>query len=403
MKVSSGNKGDAVRSDCFIELLDQGRAHNQVFLKSKVKALYGKSIETLCLEMLDFFELKGVSVNIEDSGALPFVIAARLEAAIKQFISTEKSFLFEKLMENDYPVPANRYRRSRLYVPGNNPKMMINAGIYGSDAVILDLEDAVLPEKKYEARLLVRNALCQINFYGAERMVRINQVPHGLNDLEYIVPFGVHTIVVPKCESPDDILFVEQRIRKITGQASSIHLIPIIESALGVENAFEIAIASENVVALAIGLEDYTADIGAQRTDEGRESFYSRSRIINAARAAGIQPLDSVVSNFEDLEALTVSAQNSKALGFEGIGCIHPGQIQTVNKSFSPSEKEIEKAKKIVFAFFQAEKEGKGVVAVDSKMVDAPVVKRAQKTIENAIVFGLLNQNWMESYGNELD
>lgn len=403
MKVSSGNEGDAVRSDCFIELLDQGRAHNQVFLKSKVKALYGKSIETLCLEMLDFFELKGVSVNIEDSGALPFIIAARLEAAIKQFIAADKSFLFEKLMENNYPVPASRYRRSRLYVPGNNPKMMINAGIYGSDAVILDLEDAVLPEKKYEARLLVRNALCQINFYGAERMVRINQVPDGLNDLEYIVPFGVHTIVVPKCESPDDILFVEQRIRKITGQASSIHLIPIIESALGVENAFEIAIASENVVALAIGLEDYTADIGAQRTDEGRESFYARSRIVNVARAAGIQPLDSVVSNFEDLEALAVSAQNSKALGFEGIGCIHPGQIQTVNKSFSPTEKEIEKAKKIVFAFFQAEKEGKGVVAVDSKMVDAPVVKRAQKTIENAIVFGLLNQNWMESYGNELD
>lgn len=402
MKVSSGNKGDAVRSDCYIELSDEGGASNQIFLKSKVKSLYGKSIETLCLDMLDFFELKGVSVNIEDSGALPFVIAARLEADIKQFIAADKSFLIEKLPENNYFIAPNRFRRSRLYVPGNNPKMMINAGIYGSDAVILDLEDAVLPEKKQEARLLVRNALCQINFYGAERMVRINQVPEGLNDLEYIVPFGVHTIVVPKCESPDDILFVEQRIRKIAGQAGSVHLVPIIESALGVENAFEIARTSENVVALAIGLEDYTADIGVQRTSEGRESFYARSRIINAARAAGIQPLDSVVSNFEDLEALAVSAQNSKALGFEGIGCIHPGQIQTVNKSFSPSEKEIEKAKKIVFAFSQAEKEGKGVVAVDSKMVDAPVVKRAQKTIENAIVFGLLNKNWMENYGNEL-
>ncbi len=402
MKVSSGNKRDAVRSDCFTELWDEGYASNQVFLKSKVKALYGKSIETLCLEMLEFFGLQGVSVNIEDSGALPFVIAARLEAAIKQFNSIEKSFLFEKLPENDYPIAPNRFRRSRLYVPGNNPKMMINAGIYGSDAVILDLEDAVHPAKKAEAAILVRNALCQVNFYGAERMVRINQVPEGLNDLEYIVPFGVHTIVIPKCESPDDILFVEQRIRKITGHAGAVHLIPIIESALGVENAFEIAISSENVVALAIGLEDYTADIGAQRTDGGRESFFARSRILNAARAAGIQPLDSVVSNFEDLEALADVAKSSKALGFEGIGCIHPGQIQTVNKSFSPSEKEIEKSKKIVFCFHQAEKEGKGVVAVDSKMVDAPVVKRAQKTIENAIVFGLLNQNWMESYGNEL-
>jgi len=156
------------------------------------------------------------------------------------------------------------------------------------------------------------------------------------------------------------------------------------------------------VVALAIGLEDYTADIGAQRTNEGRESFFARSRIVNAARAAGIQPLDSVVSNFEDLEALADAAQSSKALGFEGIGCIHPGQIKTVNECFSPSEKEIEKAKKIVFSFQEAESKGLGVVAVDSKMVDAPVVKRAQKTIEDAIVFGLLNQNWMESYGNEL-
>jgi citrate lyase subunit beta/citryl-CoA lyase len=402
MKVSSGNKGDAVRSDCFAELWDEGNASNQIFLKSKVKSLYGKSIETLGHEILDFYDLKGFSVNIEDSGALPFVIAARLEAAIKQLVATEKSFLFEKLPENDYLIAPTRYRRSRLYVPGNNPKMMINAGIYGSDAVILDLEDAVHPAKKAEAAILVRNALCQVNFYGAERMVRINQVPEGLTDLEYIVPFWVHTIVIPKCESSDDILFVEQRIQKITGRANTIHLIPIIESALGVENAFEIAVSSENVVALAIGLEDYTADIGAQRTDEGRESFFARSRIVNAARAAGIQPLDSVFSNFEDLEALADAARNSKALGFEGIGCIHPGQIQTANKSFSPSEKEIEKAKKIVLAFSLAEKEGKGVVAVDSKMVDTPVVKRAQKTIDHAITFGLLNQNWMDSYGNEL-
>ena len=403
MKVSSGNRGDAVRSDCFIELWENGSASNQIFLKSKVKSLYGKSIEELCLEILDFFEMKGFSVNIDDSGALPFVIAARLEAAIRQLVSPDKCWLFDKIPENKYAVDTNRFRRSRLYIPGNNPKMMINAGIYGSDVVILDLEDAVLPEKKKEAAILVRNALCQVNFYGAERMVRINPVPEGLNDLEFIVPFGVHTILVPKCESADEILFVEQRIRKIAGHLKSIYLIPIIETALGVENAFEIAVSSENVVALAIGLEDYTADIGVQRTDEGRESVYARGRIVNAARAAGIQPLDSVVSNFEDLDALAASARNSKRMGFEGLGCIHPGQVKTVNESLSPSEKEIEKAKKIVFAFRKAEEEGKGVVAVDSKMVDAPVVKRAQKTIENAVVFGLLNKNWMENDGNELD
>ncbi len=403
MIVSSGNKGDAVRSDCYIEISKETGSSNQIFLKSKVKALYGKSIEELCLDILQFFEIDGVTVQVDDSGALPFVIAARMEAAIRQLISTDKKYLFEPLSENNYPIEVDRFRRTRLYVPGNNPKMMINAGIYGSDAVILDLEDAVHPAKKAEALLLVRNALSQVNFYGAERMVRINSVPDGLKDLNAVVPFGAHTILIPKCESADDILFVEQRIQKITGRTDAVHLIPIIESALGVENAFEIAISSENIVAMIIGLEDYTNDIGAQRTEAGNESFYARSRIINAARAAGIQPLDSVFSNFEDMEALSKTAQNSKALGFEGLGCIHPGQIKTVNESFSFSEKEIEKAKKIVFAFQKAEKEGLGVVAVDSKMVDAPVVKRAQKTIENAILFGTLNKNWMESYGNELD
>jgi len=403
MIVTSGNKGDSVRSDCYVEISEEAGLSNKIFLKSKVKALYGKSIEELCFNMLQFFEIEGVTVQLEDYGALPFVIAARMEAAIHQLISTHKKYLFEPLPENNYSVKADRYRRTRLYVPGNNPKMMINAGIYESDAIILDLEDSVHPSKKKEAAILVRNVLCRINFYGAEKMVRINQIPEGLNDLKYIVPFGVHTIVIPKCESPDDILFVEQHIKKITGQPGTIHLIPIIESALGVENAIEIAVASENIVAMAIGLEDYTTDIGAERTEAGNESFFARSRIVNAARAAGIQPLDSVFSNFEDMEALAKTAQNSKMLGFEGLGCIHPGQVKTVNESFSPSEKEIAKAKKIVFAFQKAEKDGLGVVAVDAKMVDAPVVKRAQKTIENAIEFGVLNRNWMENYGNELD
>ena len=241
------------------------------------------------MEILEFYDLSGIQVQIEDSGALPFVIAARMEAAIKQLIQTDKQFLRENSSVKNDTIEFDKVRRTRLYVPGNNPKMMINAGIYGSDAIILDLEDAVHPAKKTEAAILVRNALLEVDFYGAEKMVRINPIPDGLKDLKYIVPFGVHSIVIPKCESPDDILFVEQRIQKLTGQPNSIYLIPIIESALGVENAFEIAVSSENIVALAIGLEDYTADIGAQRTEIGNESFFARTRIINAARAAGVQ------------------------------------------------------------------------------------------------------------------
>ncbi len=275
--------------------------------------------------------------------------------------------------------------------------MVINAGIYGSDAVILDLEDSVAPDKKEEARILVRNALCSVDFKGAERMVRINQLPAGLTDLEYIVPFNVHTVLIPKCESPEQVTQVDKRIQLILGEENGVFLMPIIESALGVENAFEIAGSSENIVALAIGLEDYTADIGVQRTSEGNESFYARSRIVNAARAAGVQPIDSVFSDFENVEVVLEVARASKAMGFAGMGCIHPIQVEPVNRGFSPSEKEINKAQKIVLAFEKAQKDGKAVVAVGSKMVDPPVVKRALNTVREAIVFGLIEKEWRSS------
>jgi citrate lyase subunit beta/citryl-CoA lyase len=142
-------------------------------------------------------------------------------------------------------------------------------------------------------------------------------------------------------------------------------------------------------------LEDYTADLGTQRTPEGRETFFARCQIVNAARAAGIQPIDSVFSDVNDMEALKNVVLESKALGFDGMGCIHPRQIKVIHENYAPDEKEIEKAKKIVIAFYEAEKKGLGVVSVGSKMVDPPVVKRAQKTIAQAIEAGKLEENWL--------
>jgi citrate lyase subunit beta/citryl-CoA lyase len=337
-------------------------------------------------------------VEIEDSGALPFVLAARLEAAMKKISPTEKGFLLTLLPQNRYTTSKDRNRRSRLYLPGNNPKLMINSGIYGSDGIILDLEDSVAPEKKNEAQLLVRNALCQIDFYGAERMVRINQVPQGLEDLKYIVPYNVNTILIPKCEYASQVHDVVSEIEMITKTKEFfIHLMPIIESALGVEHAFEIAKASPHIVALAIGLEDYTADLGTQRTIEGTESLYARTRMVNAAAAAGIQAIDSVFSDFQDMDALAENVKQSKAFGFVGMGCIHPRQVRVINDGFSPGEKEIEKAKEIVIAFHKASEEGKGVVAVGSKMIDAPVVRRALLTIDNAIAAGKLEKDWRDN------
>jgi citrate lyase subunit beta / citryl-CoA lyase len=400
----AGNKGDKVRSDCFISLELTTSGGIKLSLKSKVKSLYGDSIVALCTDILNFFEVAHAGITIEDKGALPFVIAARLEAAIKQVISTEKEYLPAMLTENQYSTAKDQHRFSRLYLPGNTPSLMINAGIHKPNAVILDLEDAVAVDKKGEARFLVRNALRALDFMGVERMVRINQLPPGLNDLDYIIPHNINVVLVPKCESAHQLHEVNNRILAIQTRLNintSVWLMPIIESALGVMNAFEIAKAAKNVVAVAIGLEDYTADLGVNRTPEGTESLFARSMVVNACKAAGIQPIDSVFSDVGDMEALKLNVLQSKALGFEGMGCIHPRQINVIHENFAPNELEIDKAKKILYAFDLATQKGLGVVSLGTKMIDAPVVKRAQRTIDLAVSMGKLNKNWKEDYNSE--
>lgn len=392
MIASSGTRGDAVRSDCYVEISTSDENEYQIQLISKVESLYGTSIRKLIEEMLDFFQVPPLSVLIEDKGALPFVIAARMEAAIKKLFPSEKEFLLP-VAGQTFMTGRDITRRSRLYLPGNNPKLMLNAGIYGCDGIILDLEDSVAPDKKDDARFLVRNALRGVNFFGSERMVRINQLPAGLNDLTFVVPHSVNLVLIPKCEQAAQVKAVDQRIAEILGhENTAIWLMPIIESALGVVNAYQIASASKQVTALAIGLEDYTADIGAQRTNEGRESFFARSAVVNAARAAGIQPIDSVFSDIENMDALAENVRQSKSLGFVGMGCIHPRQVPVIHEHFNPTSEEIEKALKIKSAFDEAQKQGLGVVALGSKMIDAPVVKRALATIEMARKAGLIEE-----------
>jgi citrate lyase subunit beta/citryl-CoA lyase len=401
IKVSAGNKGDKVRSDCFVELEIPDSGGIKIELKSKVLALYGDDIRKLAIEMLTFYSIKNAELSIEDSGALPFVLAARIEAVIKKILSDEKEFLLPLNEENTYSVIRDKFRFSRLYLPGNTPAMMINSGIHKPHAIILDLEDSVSFDKKYEARFLVRNALRQVDFYGTERMVRINQLPLGIEDLQYVVPHNLHLILLPKCENASQIKSVEHEIYKIQSASDitkPVFIMPIIESALGVENAFEIAGASENIVAMAIGLEDYTADMGVKRTLNGNESFYARTRLVNACKAAGIQAIDSVFSDVGDMDALFENVLNSKSLGFEGMGCIHPRQIEVIHRGFSPDSNEIDKAKKIVNAYHLASESGLGVVSLGTKMIDAPVVKKAQKTIDLAVKLGIISNDWRKEY-----
>ncbi len=393
----TGNADEKTRSDCQVEFEITSSGGITIDLKSKVASMYGNSIKNLIAEILNYYEIQNASITMIDSGALPWVIMARLEAAIKSLIDSPKEFLPEMINENKYQTKKERFRFSRLYLPGNTPSMFINAGLHEPDGIILDLEDAVAPSKKDEARYLVRNALRACNFYGSERMVRINQGERGLNDLDFIVPHNVNVILIPKIESAEYIKKVEEKVEALIKKHQvddHIYFKPIIESALGIEMAFEIAVSSPRVVALAIGLEDFTADLGVKRTKAGTESLFARMRMVNACHAAKIQPIDSVFSDVGDMAGLLENVRMSKSLGFEGMGCIHPRQVSVIKKGFAPEADDIEKAKKIVFASKKAEEKGLGVVALGTKMIDPPVVKRHQKNIDLAIKLGLLDEGW---------
>lgn len=397
----AGNKGEKVRGDCWVSFCPDSSGSLDIYLKSTVEKLYGARIKSLVKDVFDFFDIGSGVVEIEDSGAFDFVIAARAEASIKQMASTEKNYLQELIPENHYQSTRTQMRLSRLYLPGNSPHMMINAGVHNPNAIILDLEDSVAVARKDEARILVRNSLRQVDFLGAERMVRINQLPMGIADLQQIVAHNLHLILIPKCESGEAIEEVNANIdaiRSREGIEKEIFLMPIIESSKGVTNAVEIAGAATNVVAMSIGLEDYTADIGVRRTLGGEESLYARSYLVNVCKSHKIQPIDSVFSDVGDMEALAKNVEKSKQLGFEGMGCIHPRQIPVIHKGYAPDDVEIAKAKKVVLAFDQALAQGLGVVSIGSKMIDPPVVERAERVLEQAITMDILNENWRSDH-----
>ena len=387
----AGRRGDKVRSDLhvIVETID---GPLKIDLHSKVAPYYGEAIEAQVREFLNARgHTQGLRVIIDDKGALPFVITARLEAALHRAGFTA---IADTRPEMRPSTDRNRPRRSRLYLPGNEPKFMANAALHGPDGVIFDLEDSVHAAEKDAARFLVRQALLTLDLGATERMVRINQLPLGLEDLDAIVPAQPDLILIPKVEGSAQVRQVDKRIRELNGfrlaDKREIWLMPILESALGIERAFEIAQASERVVALTIGLEDYTADLGVVKTREGEETLWARSRMLNAARATACQAIDSVYGNVGDDEGLRAWAKRARALGFEGMGCVHPRQIPIIHDAFAPRPEEIARAQKIVQAFDAAQRQGLAVVSLGAKMIDPPVVNRALKIVAQAEKLGLL-------------
>ena len=282
-----------------------------------------------------------------------------------------------------------------MFIPGNNPGMMQDAYIYGPDSIMLDLEDSVTMAEKDAARLLVYNALKTVDYGNIERVVRINPLstPYGKKDVEAVVKAGVDVIRMPKTETADEVRELEAEILKVEEEIGCVgrtQIMAAIESALGIVNAYQIASASSRMMGIALGAEDYTANLKTMRSNEGIELQLARETIVVAARAAGISCFDTVFSNLDDMEIFRKEVEFIKTLGFDGKSIINPRQIDVVNEVFTPTEKEIAKAQTIIAAIKEARQRGSGVISVNGKMVDRPVVIRAERIIALAVAAGVI-------------
>lgn len=291
-----------------------------------------------------------------------------------------------------------RLRRTMMFVPGNNPGMLKDAGIYGADSLMFDLEDAVAITEKDSARFLVYNAIKTNDYGNTEIVVRINGLdsPYGMEDIEAVVRAGADVIRLPKTETKEDILAVEAAVeeveRKIGREIGSTRLMAAIESAEGVVNAYSIASCSKRLIGIALGAEDYVTSLKTYRYPDGMELMGARSQIVIAARAAGIYALDTVYSDVENEEGFRKEVQLIKQLGFDGKSVINPKQIKPVHEIFAPTEKEIKKSMNIVRAARDAAKQGIGVISLNGKMIDKPIIARAERTLQMAAAVGLYKE-----------
>ena len=283
-----------------------------------------------------------------------------------------------------------RLRRSMLYVPGNNPGMIRDAPIYGSDAIMFDLEDSVSLKEKDAARLLVYEALNTFDYGQTEVLVRVNglNTPYGRDDFESIVRAKPDAIRLPKTETPEDVQEADELITRIEKQIGieqgTIKMMAAVESALGVINAYKIATASKRLIGIAIGAEDFVTDLKTTRSKDGIELLAARSQVLFAARAAGIDALDTVFSDVDDEEGFIREVKLIKQLGFDGKSLINPRQINIVHEIYTPTEDEIMNSIQVIEAAKEAEAKASGVISLNGKMIDKPIVERAYRVLELA-------------------
>jgi len=285
-----------------------------------------------------------------------------------------------------------KLRRSMLFIPGNNPGMLQNGGVFGADSVILDLEDAVAPTEKDAARFLIAHALKTVDYGSSEKVIRINPLDtFAAEDIKAVVPYGPDAILVPKVESAGDIHTAVSMIAaaELPGQVP-VKIIALLETPRGILEAYHIAMADPRVVALALGAEDYTAGLGAMRTKTGTEIFTARTTLVNAAAAADVQSIDTPYTDANDEEGLLADTELAKQLGFKGKLSINPRQIDTIHAVFNPSISDIDWAEQVIAAMSKAAAEGSGVASLNGKMVDLPIVNRAERILRLARLLGLI-------------
>jgi len=285
-----------------------------------------------------------------------------------------------------------------LYVPGNNPNMMADCMIYGADVILFDLEDSVPLQEKDAARYLVEYALRYLDFSNTEVAIRINgmDTPYWEEDIEKIIPEKPDMIRLPKAETKEQIKRLDEEISKIEEKSGikvgNTKIMVSIESAKGLKNAYDIATASIRLQAIAIGGEDFTADLGVKKTREGNELLVARGVLVLAAKAAKVDVIDSVFSDVNDEEGFRMETEKAKAMGFTGKSVINPRQIPIVHDVFKPTEEEIQEAIKITQVIEEAKKKGSGVISLNGKMVDKPIVEKAERVLELAKALGLVEK-----------
>jgi len=289
-----------------------------------------------------------------------------------------------------------RLRRTMMFVPASNAGMLRDAFIYGADSIMFDLEDSISLREKDTARFLVYQAVKTIDYGNVETVVRINSLDQGgRNDIHAMVRAGIDVIRLPKTETAEDVLDVEEVIleaeRQCGREEGSTRMMAAIEGPVGVLNALSIAKSSKRLIGIALGAEDYVTSMKTRRYAErdSEEIFFARSMIVHAARAVGIAALDTVFSNVDDVDTLRKETEFIKQLGFDGKSVINPRQIPVVNSVFTPTEKEIQNAIAVMNAIEEAESKGSGVIALNGKMIDKPIVERAERVLLLAEAAGI--------------